>query len=109
MSAVQWGHSMGMQSLKHFLLNAVGVEEAQSPCHPPDFSGGICVVASQGPGGEVHRADRLYSCEDARLVANDLNREWPGNSYFAAPATGDEINAHAAQAARLMRSIARQR
>jgi len=97
---------MGMQSLKHFLLKAAGVEPiAHSPRLPPDwadFSDRICVIASQGLGGAVGRADRLYSCEDATLIASELNREWPGSKHWAAPATADEIKAHAAQAARLI-------
>jgi hypothetical protein len=108
MSAVPWGCSMGMHSLKHLFLKAAGVEPiAHSPPEPSDFGDRICVLASRGPGGAVHRLDKLYSCEDARLVASELNREWLGSSYWAAPATADEIKAHAAQAARLMRSIAR--
>jgi hypothetical protein len=97
---------MGMQTLKHFLLKAAGVEPvAHSPLLPPDwadFGDRICVLASQGPRGAVHRADKLYSCEDARLVASELNREWPSVEYWAAEATPDEIKAHAAQAARLI-------
>ena len=53
--------------------------------------------------------DKLYLCEDARLVASELNHEWPGNEYWAAPATADELKAHAAHAARLMGSIAVER
>jgi hypothetical protein len=90
------------------LLKAVGVAPiAREPA--ADFSDRICVVASQGPGGAVHRADKLYSREDATLVASELNREWPSVKYWAAPATADEIKAHAAQAARLIRSIAGER
>jgi hypothetical protein len=99
-----------MQILKHLLLKASGVAAVErSPSLPPDwadFSDRICVIASRGPRGAVHRADKLYSCEDARLIASELNREWPGSKYWAPPATADEIKAHAAQAARL---IARQK
>jgi hypothetical protein len=113
MSSVPWGRSMGMQTLKRLLLNAAGVEPnaagVEQIAHSPDFSDSLCVLASRGPGGAVHRLDRLYSCEDATLVASELNREWPSNRYGAAPATADELKAHAAQAAWLMRSIARER
>ena len=64
----------------------------------------ICVIASQG-----HRGDKLRLYEDARLMASELNREWPSIKHWAAPATAEEIEAHAAQAARLMRSIAHER
>ena len=95
-----------MGLFKHFL--SVGAEPiATTSDHFPDFSDEICVVASRGPGGGVWRADKLYSCEDAALVANELGREWPTNKYWAAPATADEIKAHPERAARLMRSIAR--
>jgi hypothetical protein len=101
---------MGMQSMKHFLLDTVGAEPiAHSPCQSPNFTDRICVVASRSAGGAAWRADRLYSCEDATLVASELNRELPSNRYWAAAATADEIKAHPAQAARLMRSIARER
>ena len=56
----------------------------------------ICVIASQG-----HRGDKLYLCEDARLIASVLNREWPSIEHWAAPATADELRAYASQAARL--------
>jgi len=94
---------MGMQTLKHFLLNAAGVEPV---AHSPELSDRICVLASRGPGGAARRLDKLYLCEDARLVASELNREWPGNEYWP---TADELKAHAAQAARLMGSIASER
>src|SRR5271170_3207130 len=74
-------------------------EPAHSPGPPQewvDFSGRICVFASQRPGGAVGRADKLYSCEDARLVASELTREWPSVTH--------EIKGHPAQAARLTRS-----
>jgi hypothetical protein len=101
---------MGMPSLKYFLLNTAGVEPiAYSPCQPPDFRDRVCVLASRGPGGADHRLDKLYSCEDASLVASELNREWPSVKHWAAPATADELKAHTAHAARLMRSIARDR
>jgi hypothetical protein len=99
---------MGMQTLKHLVFNASAEPTAHSPCQPPDFNDRICVIASRGPGGASYRLDRLYSWDDATLVANELNREWPSNRYWATPATADELKAHAAQAARLMRSIARE-
>jgi hypothetical protein len=104
---------MGMQFLKSFVLKAADVAPIAHSLglRPewPDFSGRICVLAEQGPGGAVSRVDKLYSCEDARLIASDLNREWPSVKHWAAPATADEIEAHAAQAARLLRSIAAER
>jgi hypothetical protein len=101
---------MGMQSLKHFLLDAAGAEPiAHSPCELIDFGDRLCVIATQVTGGAVHRADRLYSCEDAELTASELNREWPSIQHWAAPATAEELNAHAVQAGRLMRSSARER
>jgi hypothetical protein len=56
----------------------------------------ICVIASQG-----HRGDKLHLYEDARLLASELNREWPSIEHWAAPATADELRTHASQAARL--------
>jgi hypothetical protein len=55
------------------------------------------VIAWQG-----HRGEKLHLCEDARLMASELDREWPNIEHWAAPATADEIRAHGAQAARLM-------
>jgi hypothetical protein len=54
------------------------------------------VIAWQG-----HRGEKLHLCEDARLMASELDREWPNIEHWAAPATADEIRAHGAQAARL--------
>jgi hypothetical protein len=107
--AVLWkGRSMGMRSLNTcFLKLLVWSRSLTRHLNLQTFGDRICVLASRGPGGAVHRLDKLYSCEDARLVASELNREWLGSSYWAAPATADETKAHAAQAARLMRSIAR--
>lgn len=100
---------MGIQFLKNFLSKADDIVPiAYSPGLPPewaDFSGRICVLASQGREGAVARADKLYSCEDAKLVASELNREWPSVKHWAAPATADEIKAHPVQAARLICSI----
>ena len=56
----------------------------------------ICVIASQG-----HRGDKLHLCEDARLLASELNREWPSVEHWAAPATADELRTYVCQAARL--------
>ena len=97
---------MGMQFLKSLLLKGVDAAPiAHSPGLPLECAD-FCVVASQGePGGAVGRADKLYSCEDATLVANGLNCEWPSVEHWAAPATADEIKAHPAQAARLIRSV----
>ena len=41
--------------------------------------------------------------EDARLIASELDREWPSIKHWAAPATADEIKAHPTQGARLLR------
>jgi hypothetical protein len=57
----------------------------------------ICVLAWQG-----HRGEKLHLSEDAGLMASELNREWPSIKHWAAPATADEIRAHASQAARLL-------
>jgi hypothetical protein len=62
----------------------------------------ICVIASRG-----HRGDKLHLYEDARLMASELNREWPSIEHWAAPATADELRAYAAQAARLRARAAR--
>jgi hypothetical protein len=97
-----------MQFLKSFFLKPADVaSNAPSPDLPPElaeFRDRICVVASQAEGGTVGRADRLYSCEDARLIASELDREWPSIKHWAAPATVDEIEAHPTQAARLLRA-----
>ena len=63
----------------------------------------ICVLAWKQPGvTAVSRGDKLHILEDARLMADELNREWPSIFHWAAPATDAELAAHAAQAARLM-------
>ena len=101
---------MGMQFLKSFFLKPADIAPSASspdPPEPTDFVGRICVVATQGERGTVGPSDRLYSCEDARLIATELDREWPSIKHWAAPATDDEIKAHPSQAARLLRSIAR--
>jgi hypothetical protein len=86
--------------MEHFRLKIGGEPVAQlrrlSP-HFGDVSDRICVVAWQG-----HRGEKLHLSEDAELVASELNREWPSIEHWAAPATADEIRAHATQAARLM-------
>ena len=98
---------MGMQFLRSVFLKPADVApSAPLPALPPElaqFSGRICVVASEGKGGTVSRADRLYTCEDARLIASELDREWPSIKHWAAPATADEIKAHPTQGARLLR------
>ncbi|MBV8104270.1 MAG: hypothetical protein JO223_06540 [Hyphomicrobiales bacterium] len=63
----------------------------------------ICVLAWQEPGVTgVSRGVKLHVCEDARLMADELNREYPDIHHWAAPATDAELALHAAQAARLM-------
>jgi hypothetical protein len=102
-------YPMGMQILTRLFKTADVSPIAQSrnlPSDWADFSDRLCVLASQGPGGAESRGDKLYSCENARLLARELNSEWPGSNYWAALATAHEIKAHAVQAARL---IARER
>jgi hypothetical protein len=66
----------------------------------------ICVLAWSQPGAtEVSRGEKLHACDDARLMASELNREWPGIDHRAAPATARELAAHAAQAARLRKAL----
>ena len=63
----------------------------------------ICVLAWQELGVTgVSRGTKLHVCEDARLMADELNREYPDIHHWAAPATDAELALHAAQAARLM-------
>ena len=63
----------------------------------------ICVLAWQGLGvAGVSRGKKLHVCEDARLMADELNREYPDIRHWAAPATDAELALHAAQAVRLM-------
>jgi hypothetical protein len=63
----------------------------------------ICVLAWREPGRTgVRRGEKLHICEDARLMADELNREYPEIHHWAAPATDAELEGHAAQAARLM-------
>ena len=87
--------------MEHFRLKIDGGEPvAQLRClssHYADVSDRISVVAWQG-----HRGEKLHLSEDAELMASELNREWPSIEHWAAPATADEIRAHATQAARLM-------
>ena len=73
--------------MEHFRPKSVGGEPVAR----------ICVIASQG-----RRGDKLHLYEDARIVASELNREWPSIEHWAAPATADELTANASQAARLM-------
>jgi hypothetical protein len=104
---------MGMQILRSFVVKSGGpapiAHSSGLPAERAYFSGRICVLAKQGPGGVVSRADKLYLCEDARLVATELNSEWPSVKHWAAPATTDEIKAHPTHAARLIRLIAQER
>jgi hypothetical protein len=90
--------------MEHFRLKTAGGEPVEPvgrsqrlSSHYADVSYRICVVAWQG-----HRGDKLHLSEDAELMASELNREWPSIEHWAAPATADEIRAHATQAARLM-------
>jgi hypothetical protein len=87
--------------MEHFRLKIAGGEQVAQlrrlSLHYADVSDRICVVAWQG-----HRGEKLYLSEDAALIASELNREWPSIEHWAAPATADEIRAHATQAARLM-------
>ena len=63
----------------------------------------ICVLAWQEPGvAGVSRGTKLHVYEDARLMADELDREYPDIYHWAAPATDVELGLHAAQAARLM-------
>jgi hypothetical protein len=84
---------------------------AQRGCHGfpldgADMSDRICAPAWSQPGAtEVTRGENLHACDDARLMARKLNREWPGVDHRAAPATGRELAAHAAQAARLRKAL----
>ncbi len=50
----------------------------------------------------VSRGAKLHIYEDARLMAEELNREYPDVRHWAAPATDAELALHASQAARLM-------
>ncbi len=54
------------------------------------------------PSKRQSGGEKLHLCEDARLMAIELNREWPSIVHWAAQATADEIRAHAAQPGRLM-------
>jgi hypothetical protein len=87
--------------MEHFRLKtADGEPVARSrrlSSHNAEVSDRICVLAWQG-----HRGEKLHLREDAELMASELNREWPSIEHWAAPATADEIRAHATQAARLM-------
>ena len=87
--------------MEHFKLKIDGgepvVQVRRPSSHYGDVSDRISVVAWQG-----HRGEKLHLAEDAELMASELNREWPSIEHWAAPATADEIRAHATQAARLM-------
>jgi hypothetical protein len=87
--------------MEHFRLKIAGSEPvARLRClssHYADVSDRIFLVAWQG-----HRGEKLHLSEDAELIASELNREWPHIHHWAAPATAEEIRAHATQAARLM-------
>ena len=65
----------------------------------------ICVLAWRAPGGQVvSRGENLHVYEDARLMADELNSEWPDIIHWAEPATEAELAAHASQVARLLAS-----
>ena len=87
--------------MEHFRLKTAGGEPVarsrRLSSHYAEVSDRICVLAWQG-----HRGEKLHLSEDAELMASELNREWPSIQHWAAPATADEIRAHATQAARLM-------
>jgi hypothetical protein len=87
--------------MEHFRLKIASVEPGACSrllsSHCADVSDRICVLAWRG-----HRGEKLHLSEDAELMASELNREWPSIEHWAAPATADEIRAHATQAARLM-------
>jgi len=52
----------------------------------------ICVLAWQELGVTgVSRGAKLHVCEDARLMADELNREYPDIYHWAAPATDAEL------------------
>ena len=68
----------------------------------------ICVLAWQEPGATlVSRGRKLHLREDALLMAEELDREYPELRHWAAPATEAELVVHAAQLARLMAEEAR--
>ena len=68
----------------------------------------ICVLAWQEPGAtKVSRGVKLHLREDAELMADELNREYPELNHFAAPATEAELAANSVQAARLIADEAR--
>jgi hypothetical protein len=105
-------YPMSMQILRRLFKTADVSPIAQSPSLPSDwadFSDGLCVLASPAPGGAESRGDKLYSCKDARLIASELNSEWPGRKYRASRATAHEIKAHAVPAARLIARESRHR
>jgi hypothetical protein len=87
--------------MEHFRLKTAGGEPVtrsrRLSSYCAEVSDRICVLAWQG-----HRGEKLHLSEDAELMASELNREWPSIQHWAAPATADEIRAHATQAARLM-------
>ena len=87
--------------MEHFRLKIAGGEPValsrRFSSHCADVSGRICVIAWRG-----HRGEKLHLREDAGLMVSELNCEWPSIEHWAAPATADEIRAHATQAARLM-------
>ena len=52
----------------------------------------ICVLAWQEPGATlVSRGRKLHLREDARLMAEELDREYPELRHWAAPATEAEL------------------
>ena len=74
----------------------------------PKVNERICVLAWQEPGASlVSRGRKLHLREDAVLMAEELDREYPELRHWAAPATEAELTVHAAQLARLMAEEAR--
>jgi hypothetical protein len=46
----------------------------------------ICVLAWEEPGVTgVSRGEKLHIYEDARLMADELNREWPNICHWRRP------------------------
>jgi hypothetical protein len=68
----------------------------------------ICVLAWQEPGAIlVSRGKKLHLCEDALLMAAELDRDYSELQHWAAPATEAELLIHTAQLARLRAEEAR--
>jgi len=62
----------------------------------------ICVLAWQEAGAAlVGRTRKLHLREDAVLMAEELNRDYPELYHWAAPANETELTVNVAQVARL--------